>query len=261
MNAADVLAAAAGVDVIVHAVNPPGYRNWKGLAMPMLESSIAAAKASGARILFPGTVYNFGLDVFPTVTERSPQNPTTRKGAIRVAMERRLSEASREGVRTLVVRAGDFFGSGAGNSWFAQIAAPGAPLRKVVYPGRPDVGHSWAYLPDLAETMAQLLEREAELSPFEVFHFEGHWLERGIAMAEAVRAASGRDLPIRRFPWIAALLASPFVELLRELREMRYLWEQPLRLDNAKLLGFLGREPHTPLDQAVRATLAANGCL
>ena len=38
---------------------------------------------------------------------------------------------------------------------------------------------------------------------------------------------------------------------LRELLEMRYLWEQPLRLDNARLLDTLGAEPHTPLDTAV----------
>ena len=50
----------------------------------MLESSIAAAKASGARLVFPGTVYNFGPDAFPNLNERSPQNPMTRKGKILV---------------------------------------------------------------------------------------------------------------------------------------------------------------------------------
>ena len=87
MNAVDVVAATNGVSLIVHAVNPPGYRNWAELVMPMLDSSIAAAKASGARILFPGTVYNFGPDAWPILREDSPQRPKTRKGAIRVEME------------------------------------------------------------------------------------------------------------------------------------------------------------------------------
>src|SRR5690349_17047341 len=65
MAPADVVAAAAGCSVIVHGANPPGYRNWAGLQMPMLASTIAAARASGARILFPGTVYNYGEDAFP----------------------------------------------------------------------------------------------------------------------------------------------------------------------------------------------------
>ena len=56
-------------------------------------------------------------------------------------------------------------------------------------------------------------------------------------------------------------LAAPFVVTLRELQEMRYLWQQPVRLDNAKLVAVLGREPHTALDAAVEATLEGLGCL
>ena len=46
MDAAAVLDAAHGVDAIVHAVNPPGYRNWSRLVLPMLDNSIAAAQAN-----------------------------------------------------------------------------------------------------------------------------------------------------------------------------------------------------------------------
>jgi len=263
MRAGDVAAAAAGANLIVHGANPPGYRNWRGLALPMLESTIAAANASGARILFPGTIYNFGPDAFPVLSERSPQHPLTRKGAIRVEMEQRLRDATAHGVRTLVVRAGDYFGPRAGNSWFAQsVVKPGKPLRSVSQPGPRDVGHAWAYLPDLAETMVRLAEREAELADFDVFHFRGHWLERGVELAEAIRRAVGNPrLPIHAFPWPAIYLASPFVTLFREMLEMRYLWRAPLKLDNSKLVAFLGEEPHTPLDQAVRDSLVGLKCL
>jgi nucleoside-diphosphate-sugar epimerase len=263
MRREDVVAAAEGADVIVHGVNPPGYRNWRGLALPMLESSIAAAKASGARLVFPGTVYNFGPDAFPILSERSPQNPLTRKGRIRVEMEQRLQAAGREGVRTLIVRAGDFFGPRTGNSWFAQgLIKPGKPVRAVVYPGRPDVGHAWAYLPDVAATIAQLLDREAKLADFDVFHFAGHWFEAGVDMAHAIARVVGEPRPpIRRFPWALVYAASPFVTVFREMLELRYLWQRPVRLDNAKLVEFLGAEPHTPIDPAVRATLVGLGCL
>lgn len=43
--------------------------------------------------------------------------------------------------------------------------------------------------------------------------------------------------------------------------EMRYQWRQPLRMDNTRLVGVLGAEPHTPLDEAVAATLRGLGCL
>lgn len=263
LNAAEVSEAARGVSVIVHAANPPGYRNWKGLALPMLESTIAAAQENHARIVLPGTVYNFGPDAGACVDESAPQRPETRKGVIRVEMETRLKAASERGARALVVRAGDFFGPRAGNSWFNYgLVKPGRPLRAVSYPGQHKVGHSWAYLPDLAETIVQLLEREAELAPFDVFHFKGHWFERGVTFAEATRDIAGvASAKIGRFPWFLTTLLSPFVETFREMQEMRYLWNVPLELDNRKLVAFLGQEPHTPLETALFDTLRGLGCM
>jgi nucleoside-diphosphate-sugar epimerase len=259
MDPASVLAAATGVSVIVHAANPPGYRNWKGLALPMLESTIRAARALGARIVFPGTVYNFGAEVLPRVSETAEQNPRTRKGAIRVEMEERLRSS---GVPVLVVRAGDFFGARAHSSWFSQgLVKPGRPLRSVVYPGESEVGHAWAYLPDLARTIALLLDRASDLEHFAVFHFRGHWFDRGIEIAEAARRVGNPAAPIRSFPWFAIYLLAPFNETLREMIEMRYLWKEPLELVNDKLVSFLGEEPHTPLDEALRQTLQGLGCL
>jgi nucleoside-diphosphate-sugar epimerase len=263
MIPADVIKAARGVSLIVHAVNPPGYRNWGQLVLPMLESTINAARASGARILLPGTIYNYGPDAFPVLREDSPQNPRTRKGKIRAEMERRLKVAAASGVRSLIVRAGDFFGPSAGNNWFSQgLVKPGKPVTSISDPGRRGLGHAWAYLPDLAETMAQLVERESTLGAFETFHFAGHWDADGTQMTQAIRAAAGNpNIAVRSFPWPLVTLLSPFVTLFREMREMRYLWRQPLRLSNQRLAGVLSTEPRTPLEQAVRTTLTGLGCL
>ncbi|AMO98026.1 short chain dehydrogenase family protein [Collimonas arenae] len=263
MQAQDVIAAAEGVALIVHAVNPPGYRNWAQLVLPMIDNSIAAARASGARIVLPGTVYNYDADAILAPNEASPQKPVTRKGAIRVQLERRLQAAAQSGVRTLVVRAGDFFGPHMANSWFSQgLVKAGQPIKKVVYPGKRGIGHQWAYLPDVAETMMQLIEREAELGAFETFHMNGHWDTDGTEMVAAIGRASGQpDLRAWAFPWWLVVLGSPFVPLFREMREMSYLWRQPLHLDNRRLLKLLGKEPHTGLDEAVRAALTGIGCI
>lgn len=259
MSADDVMAAADGAAVIVHAVNPPGYKNWPKLVPAMLANTIAAAEANDARIVLPGTVYNYGPDVMPVVREGDAQNPRTRKGKIRVAMERSLEQSR---ARALILRAGDFFGPHAGNSWFAQgMVKPGAPPKSVVYPGKRNVGHAWAYLPDFAETIARLRDREAELARFERFHFGGHYFERGVDFAECVREAAGNPrLPIQAFPWLALLALAPFVPLFREMAEMRYLWRRDLKLDNFKLVRFLGAEPHTPIVPALQTTLDALGC-
>ncbi|MDO1528228.1 NAD(P)H-binding protein [Fulvimonas sp. R45] len=259
MRADDVARAAAGVDVLVHAVNPPGYRDWDKLVLPMLDHSLAAARANAARLVLPGTVYNYGPDAFPLLAEDDPQQPLTRKGAIRAAMERRLAEAS--DVRSLVLRCGDFFGPRAGNNWFAAMVKPSRRVRALLYPGRRGLPHAWAYLPDVGETMARLLEREGELERFARFHFAGHHVDEAALLA-AVRDASGNaTLPLRAFPWWMTRLAAPFVVLMRELGEMRYLWREPLQLDNRRLVAWLGAEPHTPLRQAVETTLRGLGCV
>jgi len=262
MNAADVARAAQGARLIVHAANPPGYKNWGKLVLPMLDNTIAAAKANRARILLPGTVYNFGLDVLPLVDETAPQNPTTRKGKIRVEMERRLKAASADGTPVVIVRAGDFFGPHAGNTWFGQaVVKPGGPVKAVTEPGTRGVAHAWAYLPDLAETMARVLDRSASLGAFEMFHFGGHLLGWG-EMASSVRRVTGQPrLPVMSFPWWLIQALSPVVPLFREMAEMRYLWREPLVLDDRKLRAFLGDVPHTPLDAAVAASLRGLGCL
>lgn len=259
MSADNVRRAAEGVQAIVHAVNPPSYRNWGKLVLPMIGNSIAAAKATGARIVLPGTIYNYGHDAFPDLKEDSPQHPVTEKGRIRVELERRLEAASREGVRVLIVRFGDFFGPAPGNNWFSQgLVAPGKRLAAITYPGRKGVGHAWAYLPDAGEAIARLLDRSDELEPFARFHFAGEWDADGTAMLLAVAEGVGRpDTRSKGMPWPLLGLAGLFQQTPRELYKMRYLWRTPVRLDNAKLVALLGEEPHTPLRDAVRTTLQA----
>lgn len=263
----DVLAVARGCQVIVHAVNPPGYRRWAELVLPMIDNTIAAASGECATVVLPGTVYNYGPDAFPLIDEASPQRPVTRKGAIRVELERRLRSAAEAGaLRAIVVRAGDFFGPKAGNSWFTQgMVKPGRPVSTVYLPGTRSVGHQFAYLPDVASTMVALLAQRATLPAFASYQMEGHWDADGTELARAVQRVvvrrSGSTPALKAFPWWLVRLASPFVTTFRELLEMRYLWQQEVRMGNRHLLNVLGQEPHTPLEVAVEATLEGVGCL
>ena len=266
MSRDDVMRAARGCAVIVHAVNPPGYRRWAELVLPMLYNTVAAAIAEHATIVLPGTVYNYGPDALPVIAEDAPQNPATRKGAIRAELERRLRAATQHGARVIIVRAGDFFGPRAGNNWFSQgLVKPGRPVAVVSLPGDHGVGHQWSYVPDVARTMVQLLTQRERLEPFASFHMSGHWDADGTQLAASIQRIvtrrSGRVPTTRRFSWWMVRLASPFVTTLRELLEMRYLWRQPVRMSNSRLVAVLGQEPHTPLDEAIEATLVGLGCL
>ena len=50
---------ARGTDIVLHALNAP-YPGWAQHALPLAYSAIEAAEQSGATLMFPGNVYNYG---------------------------------------------------------------------------------------------------------------------------------------------------------------------------------------------------------
>ena len=91
--------------------------------------------------------------------------------------------------------------------------------------------------------------------------FEGLYDHDGQRMIEAVRAAAGTKAAVWRFPWFLLKLAAPFGGFAREAAEIAPYWSHPMRFDNRRLVELLGEEPRTPLDAAMRATLAEMGSL
>jgi hypothetical protein len=108
--------------------------------------------------------------------------------------------------------------------------------------------------------MVRLATNSDGLADFETFHMRGQTLT-GDALVEALSEAAGRKLAVHRLPWIAIKAMSPFNETMREMLEMRYLWERPVLLHNAKLVARLGEEPRTPIVEALRAALAGMDAL
>jgi nucleoside-diphosphate-sugar epimerase len=88
----------------------------------------------------------------------------------------------------------------------------------------------------------------------------GH-TQTGGELTAGLEAAAGRRLKVSLLPWLAVRAVAPFNETMREMVEMKYLWDGPVLLDNAKLVARLGGEPHTPLADALRAALAGMGAL
>jgi nucleoside-diphosphate-sugar epimerase len=246
--------AAAGMDVIVNAVNPP-YPAWAREVPRITGAVIAAARSGGATVLLPGNVYNFGTAMPPVLSEATPHRPDTRKGRIREELEAAYRAA---GVPTILLRAGDFMDTAATGNWFESHITAKVGQGTVVWPGRRDIPHAWAWLPDLARAAVALAGRRAELPRFADIPFPG-FAPTGEEMFRAMAAAAGRPLRVRPFPWGMLRLAAPFSPMLREVMEMRYLWDVPHRLDGTLLARLLPDFRPTPLAEAIRASLAARG--
>jgi nucleoside-diphosphate-sugar epimerase len=252
-----VVAAAAGADVVLHALNVP-YTEWQYLAVPFAETAIAAARDNGATLVVPGNVYNYGAGMPPRLDEATAMQPTSRKGELRIEIEERLRQAAAAGTRTVILRAGDFFGADALGSWFDRVVIKHIEVGRLTYPGPLDVVHEWAYLPDLAEALVRLVAARERLEPFAQFGFAGHAVT-GRAFTAAISRACRREFKADYMPWRMLKLMGIVVPVFRELSEIEYLWSTPHAIDGARLAGVIGDIPHTPLDRAITAALAALG--
>ncbi len=248
---------AGGATVVVHALNPNQYTRpaWERENGPLLQSGMAVARALAATLMLPGNVYNFGQGMPAVLLEGAPYRPTMAMGRVRTEMEERLEAATQRGeLRAVIVRAGNFYGQGQG-TWLDRAMLTGIRRGKLVFPGPLDVATPWAYLPDLARV------RET-LPAFESLHFSGHtltgrdWVNALQPLArEQGWLRENEALRVGGMPWplIRALgLAMP---TLGALAALRYLWNQPHRLDNRRLRERIGSEPHTPWPQALEHTL------
>lgn len=221
--------------------------------MPGLtERVIGAARASGATVILPGNVYVFGADAPERFGPDTPHRAGNPLGRARVEMEARYRDS---GIRTILLRAGDFLDTVASGNWFDRIMLRALAKGVFTYPGDPDIPHAWAFLPDLLRAAVLLAERRGELPRFADIPFPGHTLS-GRELAEAVGRAVGRELRLVPMSWAPMRLGAPFWPMGRRLLEMRYLWNKPHHLDGAAFARLLPDFAPLPLAEAIASAVS-----
>lgn len=253
-KAGNMAQAARGVDVIVNGLNPPKYHDWDRLIPAITAQVMEAAQASGATVIIPGNVYNFG-SAGGEWSETTPHEPNTRKGRIREEMEQAYRAS---GVRTIVLRAGNFIDPRRTDDVMGLVFLRRIAEGELTLVGDPDAMQAYCYLPDWARAAVSLAEIRHELASFEDIPFPGHAFS-----AEELRsflsAHLGRPIRAKSFPWLAIRLTAPFWELAREMLEMRYLWSTSHTLSGAKLARLLPGFRPTSLDEVLLGSLRAQG--
>ncbi len=252
---ADALTEATrGADFIFNGLNPI-YTKWAETALPMAKNVIAAAKAHDAIHLFPGNVYNYGKEIGLSMKAQDKGNPSVKKGAIRIEMEALFEQAAADqGVKTRILRAGDFFGGPVEGAWFDLVIASKIKKGVFTYPGPMNLPHAWAYLPDLAKAFVKIAEKSEEMTTFEKFNFEGHTIT-GEELQEGLENALGHPVKRAGFPWPVLKVGGIFHGMWREIAEMSYLWFTAHSLDSSKLEQIAGDISHTPLNDALAQAL------
>ncbi len=249
-RADDMASAAQGCDVIVNGLNPPNYHNWKNLIPRITSQVIGSAQYSGATVVLPGNVYHFG-DSGGTWSEKTPPNPVSRKGRIRLEMERTYAAS---GVQTIVLRAGNFIDPECRGCVMSEIYLRDLARGRITLPGPAETVQAMCYLPDWSRAAVALAEKRHRLSRFEDIPFPGHTLT-ALDIKYELERITGRSLRFKPFPWWAFTIASPVWELARELNEMRYLWETDHALSEGRLKTLLPDFESTPLGEVLQSSV------
>jgi len=251
-----VVQLAEGADVIVHGVNYP-YHQWIPDMEGATSNALRAARAHNATLMFPGNVYGFGRQTNAPLRETASMRPNSEKGRLRVKLGAMLKAATLDGrARVLVVRAGDYFGPTVRNELVDRVFGNVIAGKAMQVFGKLDAAHQWSYVPDLARLALDLLEKGEALAPFEIVHDRGYLARPQLSFLKSIAARAGKpELKVQRVPWTLLRLAGLFDPVARELREMRYLFDEAVIIDDPRRQALLPDFRWTPIEQAVDATL------
>jgi len=247
---------ARGAGVVYQTLNPP-YADWAAQFPPLQAGVLAAAEATGARMVSMENVYMYGRPAGRPLTEDRAYDAHTTKGQLRGRMARDLLAAHDAGrVEVAIGRASDYFGPrGGAQSNLGDRLFPAALAGKVAdVLGDPDQPHTYTFVPDIGEGLAVLGEHPD--APGQVWHLPNDPETRTTRQLVDItyRLAGRRRGRLRALPppLLRALgLVNP---TMRELVEMQYQFAEPFIVDSSKIANKLGIEA-TPVEQALAHTL------
>ena len=208
---------------------------WEAQWPRVMRNAIDGCKQHGSRLVFFDNVYAYGSVQGP-MTEQTPFNPCSRKGEVRAQIATLLLDEMRAGnLQAMIVRAADFYGPGATQSFphatvFERLRANRTPQ----WVGNPQAVHTFTFTPDAGRAVAALGTRDDAYGT--TWHLPTS--KEAITGEAFVRLAC--DVADRPY----GLLVPPkwmlramelVVPVLRENREMMYQFTNDYRFDSSKI--------------------------
>ncbi|HET6394711.1 MAG TPA: NAD-dependent epimerase/dehydratase family protein [Blastococcus sp.] len=255
--AADALAEAArGADALYNAVNP-AYHRWATDWPPVAAALLTAAERTGAVLVTMSNLYGYGRPTGPMSAE-TPMIATDVKGRVRTRMWTDALAAHEAGrVRVTEARAADFVGPQvpAGQSHLMRQLPALRSGRRAWVIGDPDARRSWAYLPDVAATLATLGTDQRALG--RAWHVPNTApRSQRQALDELADELGVARVPVSGIPWPVLRAVGLAVPMMREVVAIRHQWDQDFVTEAPATTATFGLTA-TPWDEVLRATVAA----
>lgn len=203
---------------------PYDTRVWQRDWPVAIEHFVAAARVHRFKLVFFDNVYPYGpTPLRVPMSEDHPQQPPSRKGKIRKALDDRLWRAvHEEGLRLVIGRSADFYGPGVRSSMLYAAAIERQLRGKAAqWIGSPDKRHSYTYTPDAARGLVTLaLDDDATGKAWHLPTAEPAPTTRALLEHSAALLGAPNKVQVMPMPLVRVL--KWFVPILREVEEMLY---------------------------------------
>ena len=208
---------------------------WQAIWPAFMSAVIDACIKHNARLVFFDNVYMLDKSSISHMTENSPINAPSKKGAIRQQLyEMIMSKVEKKTLTALIARAADFYGPDNKNSALNMMVVDNLMKgKKAQALGNINKIHTYTYTPDAAKATALLGNT---LDAFnQVWHLpttkeklsSKQWIE--LIADELKLVAKIQTVPV----WMIKMLGL-FVPIMKEFPEMNYQYEQDYVFDSTK---------------------------
>jgi nucleoside-diphosphate-sugar epimerase len=228
-NAEDTLKAVEGSEVAYFLVGfPYSYKTWNEMWPVAMKNVIEACKTHDTKLVFFDNIYMYDPQYLNNMTEETPHNPSSKKGAVRKQIiEMIMREVGNGSLTALVARCADYYGPGIErNSMLTEtVFKKFAEGSKANWLGPLDFKHSFTYTPDAGKATAILGNTPDAYNQTWHLPTTGNpptgqeWID---AIAKGMGA---QPKTMILTPFIAGLMGI-FMPVMKELKEMMYQYDR-----------------------------------
>ena len=245
----DLEEAAQGVDVIFQAANIP-YSEWETKLLVMMSNIIETAKKHSAKLAFVDNIYAYGRSTGETVNERTPKNPHTKKGMIRLQVEELIKISK---VPALIAHFPDFYGPNAESSLLHYTLVNVIKNKKASYVGDQSIAREFIYTPDGARAIVELSLNEQAYG--QSWNIPAHDVISGDEIIKTIRDITDYQKGVSTISKKMIQFIGLFNRQMREAVEMYYLNEEPVVLNGEKYEKLIGPLPRTSYREGLIETM------